>query len=690
MQATFIIDEADHSAVEDDEEDIKNTVCHKELGLTCKCNCIDCQFVTSDEEETGPNEALPPNPYLYLAEFGICNMCKCNIPTNKLEKHIRNCNVNRECDLCLLYYSDLDVHRPIHNPNDLTKCQACVDFGDFGVSPTELDLKINPQAMTTHLKTCIGEKRRLEEASIDIMSKLSDLTTGKFCCNCFKCGKVFKKSEITNHCKTCCGTEHTTKQQPQAIVVGQDETLQPTNYPCDLCHKVYGTCRSLQKHYRTIHKQTYHRPKPQKPGPQKKRVHTQVTKGKQGRRKRGNLFMLTFKHWFKHMIQGIINGRFTKPLIRTKTVTTSQLFIVQHSKTFIRVNQRKIRIFNPKNRPYLYFKRKNNTNIVTLLKSTTNRCIPSWKRRISKQYVISNESGIIGRYKHGHCVIHLLPNKYKLPTEECALVLLDRPSHMLYERTITTDNTSVNKLRQYMKSRNRFITDCRAVKSLSCSAKYVTKEDMEAIVAGIPIEFIHPDWQALQIAKRFPHLDINDYQMRLWTTAFGLRKFLEIYNSYWDKHLILGKLADIDPYVNHALLALLSPSKKGIIIYGCPGHGKTTTVLKYTKGKAYRMKEGRNCNQFCFSNFTKEDVIWMDDWTKEDIDRHQTMLKQLTDDLGIYVGERKGGSQFYVHTRKVIITTNDDPQSFMETIPGLKRRFDFIHVGTAGVKKSLF
>ena len=213
---------------------------------------------------------------------------------------------------------------------------------------------------------------------------------------------------------------------------------------------------------------------------------------------------------------------------------------------------------------------------------------------------------------------------------------------------------------------------------------------MDALTKGIPIEYFHPDWQAWQIAKRFPKLDSAKYQLRICSSKFSLQKFEKNYSNYWNNKIMERKLAEAEQYVNKPILEMLSPSKKGIIIYGSPGHGKTTTVLHYTKGKAFRMKEGRHCGQFAFSDFANEDFIWMDDWRKDDIESHQTMLKQLTDDLGIYVGEKKGGCQFYVHTRKVIITTNDNPELFMPLVTGLGRRFDCLEVSNLGVRKCLF
>lgn len=653
MAANFILDEADHSGNDSD---------HEEDTYTLE----DINFI--DDTHIDVKEDNIPNPYMisYIAEYCICNVCNENVKTNKMSKHKDNCGILRKCDLCLLEYNDLDRHRITHKPENLIKCPACAEFGRPGSSIPYFDTTVNPTVMTTHLKSCENK----EAWDADIKRKTADILPPSdiSSCKCFNCGVHISKKDIKEHYMQCKKTKKLEEQQ-QPPQQQQQETSSSTQYICDLCGKKYTTCRTLQKHYRITHKQTYHKPTRNKPGPKpnpKPQNINNKKKGVKGVRKRGTLFMLTFKHWFKYYIQGVINGRYTKIRMRAKTIVSTQRYNLTNYCLSFKSLQRKGVQHIPPNRAM-------------------------WKRRISRKYAISNEAGILGNYHHGHCVIEVLKRKeIMIPTEECALVWLYLPDIMTYISCVNK-GTSVNTLRKYMKSRNRYLTDCRAIKSMQCSSKYISKEDMDAIVTGIPVGFLHPDWQAWQIAKRFPHIDISNYQMRMWTTTFGLQKFMKIYNKYWDEHLINNKLESSDRYVNTSLLSLLSPSKKGIIIYGSPGHGKTTTVLKYSRGRGFRMKEAKHCGQFCFSDFSNEDIIWMDDWRNQDIINHQTMLKQLTDELGIYVGERKGGAQFYIHTRKVIITTNDNAEELIHLIPGFKRRFDCIKVSNSSFAcKQLF
>lgn len=78
----------------------------------------------------------------------------------------------------------------------------------------------------------------------------------------------------------------------------------------------------------------------------------------------------------------------------------------------------------------------------------------------------------------------------------------------------------------------------------------------------------------------------------------------------------------------------------------------------------------------------------MDDVTVNDVIRNQSMIKQLTDDRGYTIGERKGGDTFLVSTKKVIMTSNETPKKLLSDIIGFARRFDVIKVTTEGCIKN--
>lgn len=70
----------------------------------------------------------------------------------------------------------------------------------------------------------------------------------------------------------------------------------------------------------------------------------------------------------------------------------------------------------------------------------------------------------------------------------------------------------------------------------------------------------------------------------------------------------------------------------------------------------------------------------MDDVTVNDVLNNQSMFKQLTYDRGYTVGERKGGDNFLVSTKKVIMTSNESPKKLLDEIQGFERRFDIIRI----------
>lgn len=86
---------------------------------------------------------------------------------------------------------------------------------------------------------------------------------------------------------------------------------------------------------------------------------------------------------------------------------------------------------------------------------------------------------------------------------------------------------------------------------------------------------LQPDWIAYQIAKRFPILDDEYYQMRRWSNEFSLRKKKKNYQLHMDNKIKNQATEMAKSYVNNDLLNMMTPSKKGLFIYGSPANGKT-------------------------------------------------------------------------------------------------------------------
>lgn len=294
------------------------------------------------------------------------------------------------------------------------------------------------------------------------------------------------------------------------------------------------------------------------------------------------------------------------------------------------------------------------------------------RKCIGLQVVSSNEHGVLGETYH----THLLTTVNSKQVVMTPLVTMPPP--------ITVEKGQVevplNVIRRFIKRRCKLLRDIRAVRSLAANAKYITKEDMDGLVKNIDKEILHPDWIAYQIAKRFPVLDDGFYQVRRWNNEFSYKKFKRIYQLYYDNKIRTTAIEHAKLFVNDELMQMLTPSKKGLYIYGSPGTGKTSTVTIYADGKAFELREGKCINQFALSKFNNEKYIWMDDVTVKDVISNQGMIKQLTDDRGYTVGERKGGDTFLVSTQKVIMTSNETPTKLLSDILGFERRFDVVKV----------
>lgn len=310
------------------------------------------------------------------------------------------------------------------------------------------------------------------------------------------------------------------------------------------------------------------------------------------------------------------------------------------------------------------------------------RCVVNYKfsrRCIGRQVVSSNQHGVLGETYH----THLLTTVKSKPVVMTPLVTMPPPTKVEIDMEIP-----LNVIRKFIKRRCKLLRDIRAVRSLTANAKYITKEDMDGLVKNIDKEMLHPDWIAYQIAKRFSVLDDGFYQVRRWNNEFSYKKFKRIYQLYYDKKITATAIENAKNFFNAELLSMLTPSKKGLYIYRSPGTGKTSTVTIYADGKAFELREGKCINQFVFSKFNNEKYIWMDDVTVNDVIRNQSMIKQLTDDRGYTIGERKGGDTFLVSTKKVIMTSNETPKKLLSDIIGFARRFDVIKVTTESCIKN--
>jgi hypothetical protein len=225
--------------------------------------------------------------------------------------------------------------------------------------------------------------------------------------------------------------------------------------------------------------------------------------------------------------------------------------------------------------------------------------------------------------------------------------------------------------------RNWFIRRCNKMIDIKTCKKtkmvYCTKEDREAVVVGVDGERLHDDWQMWQAAKAMgPVMNNMEYAFRKWKSKFKVDRFIAFHYKFWNSRAREEIINVCQKGINPMLLKRMSPSKKGLYIYGSPKRGKSNTVYFYTKGNHYEMSHTRS--NFPFNSFNGEPYILYEDMRMSSLLSDARLINGLTDDRGFTRGERKGGEMFDIRCKKVIITSNDPPPMEHEW-PGFERRF---------------
>lgn len=481
------------------------------------------------------------------------------------------------------------------------------------------------------------------EDEIDVDEVLSslfeekDFSKDKNYMQCTGCDKYFTKGkEFWGHFHVCkcssdkyqkcvkCGKHIHKKYYTRHLNKYHKDVLKDEDIPEG--YKLCGQCKwILSKNQYGHHINTKHGGKRKQgkgdPGGGRK-------KDKKKRKAKGNAFFCTFHNSIKHSVAALFDRYKKKPRAIVHWVYKLNGRFRIHRQTGDR-----ILLMFPAIRPKVkYVQRKH--------------------KQLVKGYVVSNEMGVLREHAHSHCVM------------EC-----------------NGKKTDLDKLRKFIKKHFRCLGDIQSCGSVKSSIKYCTKEDIKALVRDIDRELLHPDWQMYQIATLAPTWDIAldncAYQVRKWGNQFQLNKFRRIYDQVQQERYRVERLSGAEKHYNRNILKLLSPSKKGIWLYGKPGTGKTSTVLKYTSGKHFEMPKSNN--QFIFNCWTyDQDVLVFEDEEKTKMITISRLINTLTDDNGLHMGERKGGAHFPIRIRKCIITSNDSPPT-EEEWPGFRRRFDVIH-----------
>lgn len=545
-----------------------------------------------------------------------CEICNSQISVNYNEwkEHMKTCKENKEKEKCL-------------------KCNLCEQW-------------INKHKFKRHSRVCLEKKE--EEIARDRPDL--HINTYKTEIQCDICDtwlpdenelrthviKVHKLNEnLIDKDKTVENVNVT--EELKKIFDGPDKKVK-----CEECNKYFGP-KAIYKHVKEIHKKVYKKPKEEKKKKktEKKKTKKERKKGSGGARKKasGNKFLLTFQTSTKYVNYNIFQRQ--KPMFKAVYGGKESVYRVRGSERRWRRRYR--------------------------LEKVRKRGRKRWVQG-ARCVISANERGALGDTYHSHVYVEL--KKIRVP--KVPLVIVPYPQKVEWVKC----DFQVKRVQRAVRRRHRFLGDIEAVRVPKKAMRYTTKEDMDAKVFGVDSELLHPDWIAWQIARRHENLNDAMYQVRRWQNSFCLKKFKRIHQEFHNRRIRTEALERAKDHTNPTVMQILdSTEKKGVYVYGSPGSGKTSSVLAWTDGRAYELRDGPNINRFAFHNFQGEPYIWLDDCRAEDVLRNQTMIKQLTDDRGYFVGERKGEDHFLVSAEKVIITSNDTPGKIKREVPGFDRRF---------------
>lgn len=606
-------------------KDVPCSLCDKKFKNWREVN--DHIFKDHNEENIVGREDSPP-PTKSPNEKIVCDFCFGKFGgREELREHI------------------LELHAP--NQDNFTKCQSCKKYGKL----FEVDLNVNPKAMEIHLKDCENKKQEIEDEQREIMDKLKDLDQQKKF-NCYICKQEFAGSQIKDHFDECKLKQQNEKaeEKKKAKETMKCDICNLTMHPKGM-YRHYRQVHNQTYKFKKDNPKKPGPQKKEKSPKKKKGKQGVATKGnkflllfKHATKNyiqkiiRGRVPLRRYRlvHYYQYA-NLVGTSEYYKKAIQDdyksirwnrqeETYERYKTFSIINRKSYMRPDNRsskkwaalskktggiKAHCSNEpffQKRPLMYCcfrKRKMNGEYVCSKRDRLVHGQPvtgvtytavKWIREtykkpglaadklLGKSYVVGNEKGVLGRFAHTHMAIKIKP--CKIPTEDFPLVTLPPPKKKRIKWIEL--KVPVNKVRKFFLRRDRFLTNCKAIRSLPSATKYCTKEDMKAILKGIDAEWAGPDWIAYQIAMRYPGLDEAMYQVRRWNNQFSLNKFKRIHANYWNKVHIQQSLESSEPFINKPLMKQLSPSAKGLYIWGSPGRGKTTTVLHYTKGNVLR------------------------------------------------------------------------------------------------------
>jgi hypothetical protein len=205
--------------------------------------------------------------------------------------------------------------------------------------------------------------------------------------------------------------------------------------------------------------------------------------------------------------------------------------------------------------------------------------------------------------------------------------------------------------------------------------KYCTKEDNEPLTFNVDLDLLHKNAKQYMYIKFCAKWDIENYVVKstIWT---DIKQFRIRHSQYWGDIRRANAVNSAVMYsCDHLLEHMNSTNKKGMVLFGEAGRGKTSTALTYMGTDYYTILPTSN---FMLNSYAQQKHIFIDDVSGDKLQHMRDIcLKATANQSSVFQGEIKGGEIIdFTLEGKLIITSNADITKHPTWGPEWSRRFE--------------
>jgi Zinc-finger double-stranded RNA-binding/Zinc-finger of C2H2 type len=282
-------------------------------------------------------------------------------------------------------------------------------------------------------------------------------------------------------------------------------------------------------------------------------------------------------------------------------------------------------------------------------------------------------------YNHLHIYVQLKPASEKLTYSEMT-ELVRKIRVPTNKKMGLTRALKGYKPEQYRSSRifKRASVHTEGLHSVKAYLQYITKADAHPCYRNVDLDLLHWNWRIDHYIESCPLIVANAQLVRDLPPVYK-QKLLERHALYWS---VINKSRATEiacKFSNPLILAALADCTTcGVILWGPPGTGKTSSAIDFLCGNFYSFK---STSSFPMTNYNGEvHVLWDDATLEHIVGKHRQTILNMTGGYLCQI-EVKGGRIYDMKMTeggKCIITTNEDIGS--DFPPEFRRRFTLIHV----------